>query len=135
MSTNPLIIEHVSPFNVTITVEKLIEVAKQKGWQNPAVHNLQQSLAKSGKEVLPVVVVEICKPEYSGSMLQKNDERIVSVLMPCRISVYEKNDGKTYIALLDMSQLTTGMTPTAAAAVHDASGESFEIVKSVVGPF
>ena len=135
MSTNQLIIEHVSPFNVPVTVEKLKEVAKLKGWQNPAVHNLQQSLAKSGKEVLPVEVVEICKPEYSGSMLEKNDERIVSVLMPCRISVYEKTDGNTYVALLDMSQLTDGMTETATKAVHAASDESFEIVKSVVGSF
>ena len=135
MSTNQLIIEHVSPFTVPVTVEKLIEVAKLKGWQNPAVHNLQQSLAKSGKEVLPVEVVEICKPEYSGSMLEKNDERIVSVLMPCRISVYEKTDGKTYVALLDMSQLTDGMTQTATKAVQSASDESFEIVKSVVGLF
>ena len=135
MSTNQLIIEHVSPFTVPVTVEKLIEVAKHKGWQNPAVHNLQLSLAKSGKEVLPVEVVEICKPEYSGSMLEKNDERIVSVLMPCRISVYEKNDGKTYVALLDMSQLTDGMTQTATKAVQSASDESFEIVKSVVGLF
>ena len=130
-----MIIEHVSPFNVPVTVEKLIEVAKHKGWQNPAVHNLQQSLAKSGKDVLPVEVVEICKPDYSGSMLEKNDERIVSVLMPCRISVYEKTDGNTYVALLDMSQLTDGMTETATKAVHAASDESFEIVKSVVGSF
>ena len=130
-----MIIEHVSPFTVPVTVEKLIEVAKHKGWQNPAVHNLQQSLAKSGKDVLPVEVVEICKPDYSGSMLEKNDERIVSVLMPCRISVYEKTDGKTYVALLDMSQLTDGMTQTATKAVQSASDESFEIVKSVVGLF
>jgi len=135
MNTNQLIIEHVSPFNVAITVEKLIEAAKQKGWQNPAVHNLQQSLAKSGKHVLPVEVVEICKPEYSGQMLEKNEERIVSVLMPCRISVYQKEDGKTYVALLDMSQMTGGMTPTATKAIHGATDESFEIVKSVTGPF
>ena len=135
MSTNQLIIEHVSLFDVTVTVEKLIEAAKEKGWQNPAVHNLQQSLAKSGKEVLPVEVVEICKPEYSGQMLEKNDERIVSVLMPCRISVYQKDDGKTYVALLDMSQMTAGMTQTATKAIHGASDETFEIVKSVTGPF
>ncbi len=135
MSTNQLIIEHVSPFNVSVTVEKLIDAAKQKGWQNPATHNLQQSLAKSGKDVLPVEVVEICKPDYSGIMLEKNDERIVSVLMPCRISVYQKDDGKTYVALLDMSQMTAGMTQTAIEAVNGASDESFEIVKSVVGTF
>jgi uncharacterized protein (DUF302 family) len=135
MSTKQLIVEQVSPYNVPTTVEKLIEAATQKDWQNPAVHNLQQSLAKSGKEVLPVQVVEICKPAYSGLMLEKNDERIVSILMPCRISVYEKADGKTYVALLDMMAITAGLPPTALEAIRGANEESFEIVKTVIGPF
>jgi uncharacterized protein (DUF302 family) len=132
MNTNHLIVEQVSPFNVAITVEKLIEAATLKGWQNPAVHNLQQSLAKSGKEVRPVQVVEICKPAYSGVMLEKNDERIVSVLMPCRISVYEKDDDKTYIALLNMTAITAGLPQTVVTAISGATDESFEIVKAVV---
>ena len=135
MSTNPLIIEHVSPFNVPTTVEKLIEAASQKEWQNPAVHNLQQSLAKSGKDIRPVQVVEICKPDYSGRMLEQSDERIVSVMMPCRISVYEKEDGNTYVALLDMAAMAVGLSPAASQAIQGASDESFEIVKSVVGAF
>jgi uncharacterized protein (DUF302 family) len=135
MSTNQLIVEQVSPFNVPATVEKLIEAATQKEWQNPAVHNLQQSLAKSGKEVLPVQVVEICKPAYSGLMLEKNDERIVSILMPCRISVYEKDDGKTYVALLDMTAMTAGLPHTAIEAIRGANDESFEIIRAVVGAF
>ena len=135
MSTNPLIIEHVSPFNVPTTVEKLIEAASQKEWQNPAVHNLQQSLAKSGKDIRPVQVVEICKPDYSGRMLEQSDERIVSVMMPCSISVYEKEDGNTYVALLDMAAMAVGLSPAASQAIQGASDESFEIVKSVVGAF
>ena len=135
MSTNQLIIEKVSPFNVPVTVEKLIDAATQKGWQCPAVHNLQQSLAKSGKMVLPVEVVEICKPEYSGRMLEQNDGRIVSILMPYRISVYEEEDGKTYVALLNMTTMTGGLPSIAAEAIHDASDEAFGIVKSVIGPF
>jgi len=135
MNANQLIIEQVSPFNVAVTVEKLIEAAAKREWQNPAVHNLQQSLAKSGKEVRPVQVVEICKSDYSGKMLEKNDERISSILMPCRISVYEKEDGKTYVALLNMAGMTTGMSPSTAEAIHGASDESFEIVQSVIGPF
>jgi uncharacterized protein (DUF302 family) len=134
MNIKKLIIEQVSPFNVEATVEKLIEAATQKGWQNPAVHNLQQSLAKAGKQVRPVQVVEICKPDYSGRMLEQNDERIVSVLMPCRISAYEKDDGKTYVALLDMAAMTEGLPRAAVEAIHGASDESFEIVKSVIGP-
>ena len=135
MSANQLIIEKVSPFNVPVTVEKLIESAHQKGWQNPAVHNLQESLAKSGKHVRPVQVVEICKPEYSGRMLEQNDERVVSILMPYRISVYEKEDGKTYLAILDMTAMTSGLSKNSAEAIYGASAEAFEIVKAVIGPF
>jgi uncharacterized protein (DUF302 family) len=135
MNANQLIIEQVSPYDVATTVEKLIEASSKKEWQNPAVHNLQQSLAKSGKEVRPVQVIEICKPEYSGLMLEKSDERIVSIMMPCRISVYEKEDGKTYVALLNMAGMITGMPASTAEAIRGASDETFEIVKSVVGSF
>jgi uncharacterized protein (DUF302 family) len=132
MCTNQFIIEQESPFNVPATVEKLIASAIQRGWQNPANHNLQQSLANSGKAVRPVQVVEICKPEYSGSMLEKSDERIVSVMMPCRISVYEKEDGRTYVAVLDMAAMTPGLPHTITEAVDGASNELFEIVKEVI---
>ena len=132
MNSNQMIIEQVSPLNVPATVEKIIATATAKGWQNPAVHDLQQSLAKSDKMVNPVQVVEICKPDYSGQMLEKNDERIISVLMPCRISVYEKEDGKTYIAMLNMSAMTEGLPATSVDAIRAANNESFEIVKSVI---
>ena len=56
----------------------MITAATDRDWMNPANHDLQQSLAKAGKSVRPVKVVEICKPAYSGAMLEKSDERIVS---------------------------------------------------------
>jgi uncharacterized protein (DUF302 family) len=135
MNANKFIIEQVSPFDVPTTVEKLIAAADKREWQNPAVHNLQQSLAKSGKEVRPVQVIELCKPEYSGKMLEKSDERIVSIMMPCRISVYEKEDGKTYVALMNTSEMSAGMPASIAEPMQGASDETFEIVKTVIGPY
>lgn len=132
MSTNQIIIEQVSPFDVETTVGKIVAAAALQNWQNPAIHNLQQSLAKSGKEVRPVQVIEICKPEYSGKMLERNDERIVSVMMPCRISVYQKEDGKTYVALLNMVDMISGLSPVAVEAIRGATKESIDIVKSVI---
>jgi uncharacterized protein (DUF302 family) len=93
---------------------------------------MQQSLAKSGKAVKPVRVIEICKPAYSGQMLELNDERIMSVMMPCRISVYVKNDGKTYISLIDGSKLAGGQPQKIAKIMKAASDETMEIVKTVI---
>jgi uncharacterized protein (DUF302 family) len=131
MKTNQLVIEHPSKFKFDKTVDLLIAEAERRDWKVPAVHDLQQSLAKSGKAVRPVKVVEICKPQYSGKMLELNDERIISVMMPCRISVYEKEDGKTYVSLINAGEMASGLPAKIAGVMKEASDETFEIVKSV----
>ncbi len=128
MNNNKLIIEQKSPYDVTTTVAKLVENAGKKEWQIPAIHNLQQSLAKSGKEIRAVQVIEICKPEYSGKMLEKNHEMMASVLMPCRISVYEKEDGLTYIALMNAAAMLEYLPSTIAETMQKAFEETNEII-------
>jgi len=131
MKSNQLVIEQKSKFDFGKTVDLLIAEAGRREWNVPAVHDLQQSLAKSGKTVRPVKVIEICKPKYSGQMLELNDERIISVMMPCRISVYEKDDGKTYVGLINAGDLATGLQATIARVMNEASDETFEIVRAV----
>jgi len=131
MKPNQFIIEEISRFDFNNTVEKLVSEAERREWKVPFIHDLQQSLAKSGKTVKPVKVIEICKPEYSGQMLELNDERIISVMMPCRISVYEKEDGKTYIALVNSGSMASGMPDNIAGVMKSAADETIEIVKSV----
>jgi len=41
-------------------------------------------------------------------MLEKNDERIVSVMMPCRLSVYLKEDDNSYVSLFNGAVLAVG---------------------------
>jgi len=131
MNTNQIVIEEVSVLDFDKTVEKIVSEAELREWKVPFIHDLQQSLAKSGKEVKPVKVIEICKPEYSGKMLELNDERIMSVMMPCRISVYEKEDGKTYIGLINAGNMASGMPEKISGIMKAAADESFEIVKTV----
>ncbi|MGB8489894.1 MAG: DUF302 domain-containing protein [Bacteroidales bacterium] len=132
MSEIKLVIEQVSKFGFDETVDLLTAESERRQWKIPAVHDLRQSLAKSGKSVRPVKVIEICKPEYSGQMLELSDERIMSVMMPCRISVYIKEDGKTYIALLNGAAMVSGMPAKIATVMKASSDETFEIVKSVM---
>ena len=113
------------------TVELLVNAAIGREWQNPATHDLQNSLAKAGKSVRPVKVIEICKPAYSGVMLEKSDERVVSVMMPCRISVYEKADGKIYVSTINVRMFAPGMPESVQEVMITAADEVEEIVKTV----
>jgi len=133
MSVDHPLFEKESLFGFNETVELLITAATDREWGNPATHDLQQTLAKSGKSVRPVKVIEICKPAYSGEMLEKSDERIVSVMMPCRISVYEKADGKIYVATVNGRIFAAGQPENIRKTMMAASDELDEIVRSVAG--
>jgi uncharacterized protein (DUF302 family) len=133
MQEDQPIFEKESLFGFNETVEILTTAATDRDWGNPATHDLQQTLAKSGKSVRPVKVIEICKPAYSGEMLEKSDERIVSVMMPCRISVYEKADGKIYVATVNGRLFASGLPETIRKTMMAASDELDEIVRSVAG--
>lgn len=131
MKESQIVVEHKSRFGFEKTVEMLVADAERREWKIPAIHDLQQSLAKSGKTVKPVKVIEICKPEYSGQMLELNDERVISVMMPCRISVYEKDDGNTYVSLINAGEMSSGLPASIARVMKEASDETFEIAKTV----
>jgi uncharacterized protein (DUF302 family) len=131
MKETQIVVEHQSRFGFEKTVEMLVADAEKREWKVPAVHDLQQSLAKSGKDVRPVKVIEICKPKYSGQMLELNDERIISVMMPCRISVYEKEDGLTYVSLINAGEIASGLPANIASVMKEASDETFQIAKIV----
>ena len=131
MQDGQSIFEKESLFGFNESVEILTNAATDRGWGNPATHDLQKTLAKSGKSVRPVTVIEICKPDYSGVMLEKSDERIISVMMPCRISVYEKEDGKIYIATVNTRLFSTGLAEIIRTVMSEAATEIEEIVRSV----
>lgn len=131
MNTNSLVIEQPSAFDFDTTVNMIVKEAESREWKVPAIHDLQLSLAKAGKTVLPVKVIEICKPAYSGQILELNDERLMSVMMPCRISVYQKNDGSVYTAVMNEAGMSALMPEKVARVMKAASNETMEIVKSV----
>jgi uncharacterized protein (DUF302 family) len=126
-----IVTERQSRYGFDKTIEMILSNAQKYEWTVPAVHDLQNSLAKSGKHVRPVKVIEICKPKYSGQMLELNDERIISVMMPCRISVYEKDDGKTYVGMLNARKMVSGLAVNIARVMTQASDETYEVAAIV----
>lgn len=47
------------------------------------------------------MLVETCSTKCSAPLLKDDETRILSILMPCTISVYKKDDGKTYIGTMN----------------------------------
>lgn len=88
-----------SPSGVDETVARLTKAAEGEGWKVLGVRKLHESIKQgAGIDVRPVHVVALCHPAHAGKILKEDAARRVSVFMPCSIAVYEKSDGRVYVA-------------------------------------
>ncbi len=92
-----------SAFGVEETVARIQQNVQNvgNGWTLSGLRNPGKAVESSGGNVLPVMMVEACSTKYSGPILKDDSVRFLSILMPCKISVYKKNDGKTYIGMMN----------------------------------
>jgi uncharacterized protein (DUF302 family) len=74
---------------------------KAKGWALSGLRNPARAVQADGGNVLPVQMIEVCSTKYSKPILKEDTVRFLSILMPCKISVYKKNDGKVYIGTMN----------------------------------
>ena len=93
--------ERVSPLGFDETVERIKQNVEDNGWVVASVSRMEKKLAKHGKTIPPVTLVNICQPDYAATILNDEDARRIAVMMPCTIAVYAKSDGKTYIATME----------------------------------
>ncbi len=94
---NNMFFESKSKYAFDETVEKLSNIIVEAGWRVTHTHDLKETMRKNGFDVLPAKVIELCNPGYAYRILSADELRIYGNMMPCRISVHEKADGKTYV--------------------------------------
>jgi uncharacterized protein (DUF302 family) len=127
-----MVIESKSIYNFARTAEELNSAILNSGWKIPAIHDLQNTIRNFGKEVLPVKIFELCHPKHSSRLLELDNERLVSIFMPCRISVYEKSDGKVYISRLNAIQLSKSFGGIVEEVMTLANNEMEEIISKLI---
>jgi len=127
----PVLIENQSQFGFTETIEKLSKHILEKGWKITIMHDLQETMKKNNKEVLPVKVIELCNPGLAYQILSKDELRFVSPMLPCRITVYERSDGITYVSRMNAPAFAGMIGGDAAKTIVQAFNETEEFLKAV----
>lgn len=129
---NAVLLESESRFSFTEILKKIHELAILKGWKILTEHDLQETLRKNRIEVLEVKVIELCKPEFAGALMQEDPVKFASALMPCRISIYCKSNGKTYISRINSGMISMFMAGTIGKVMSIAGSEIELILKEVI---
>jgi uncharacterized protein (DUF302 family) len=95
--------ETESPYTVEETVARIQHNIQDtgNGWSLMGLRNPVKPLQADGDDALPVLMIEACSTKYSGPILKNDQTRFLSILMPCKISVYKKSDGKVYVGTMN----------------------------------
>jgi uncharacterized protein (DUF302 family) len=103
MAAGMMFNERVSPFGMEETVARIQHniQATGNGWTLSGLRNPARAVQADGGNTLPVMMIEACSTRYSKPILNEDSVRYLSILMPCKVSVYKKNDGKVYIGTMN----------------------------------
>jgi uncharacterized protein (DUF302 family) len=124
--------EAESLYSFEESVAKFEQTAKDMGWKIPTIHDMQKTMDVNGYEVASMKVFELCHPDHAYEILKKDEERIVSNMMPCRVSIYEKSDGKTYVSWMNTSMMGNMMGGVVAEVMGVASADSEKMIESII---
>ena len=103
-----MLVEVPSPLSFDATLERLEANAKEMGWKVPEKWKVdfQKNLMKvTDTDIGPNRVLKMCEPFAAVKLLQKDEYKMLTAMMPCTIAVYEKSDGKTYVAMMNLEAM------------------------------
>jgi uncharacterized protein (DUF302 family) len=103
MAPRLMFTERVSPFGMEETVARIQQNIQKtgNGWALSGLRFPAKAVQADGGNVLPVIMIEACSTNYSKPILKDDSIRFLSILMPCKVSIYKKNDGKVYIGTMN----------------------------------
>lgn len=132
----PKMMIHVYPskYGVDETAAAVEKAALDRKWKVPKIYDIQKTLADSGhKDMTSLKIVSICQPTHAYNILKPNDrDKLVTAIMPCRVGVYKGNDGKTYIAEMNMSLMSKMFGGNIAKVMGAVAVEEKEMIDPLI---
>ena len=132
VAPNMMIVEDVSPLGYEETIQTINDAAAAQGWKVPAVHTIDASVNKAGYDVLPVSVIELCQPDHAAKILEDDEARVVTSMMPCRVSVYQTSDGQVIISRMNTGLVSKLFGGLVAEVMAQATADNEQILSAVL---
>jgi uncharacterized protein (DUF302 family) len=132
-----LVIETQSPYGFEETLEKVEKNARALGWKVPMKWkaNFQANFKKIvGVDIGPMKLLKMCEPKIAADLLIEDRNKYLSVMMPCTFAVYEKSDGKVYIAMMNLGVIGRALGGDVVTAMEKAMPDMMKMVDFTASP-
>ena len=121
-----------SRYSFDQTYTNLEDAILEQDWDIQHVYNISECMENYGYESLnQISIFSICNAGNVNNILQDDEDRKVTAIMPCRIAVYEKTDGSVWVASLNiglMSKMFGGNIESVMSSVAEDEAKMLESV-------
>ncbi len=124
--------EDRSPHDFETTTALFEEEIDTAEWSIVTEHDMQATMEKHGHDVNKVMIYELCNPGHASEILASSENFIVTPLMPCRVAIYEKADGNTYIGRMNSGLMAKPFGGTVSDVMQDAARETEDVIDAVL---
>ncbi len=122
-----------SRFGFEETVNMIDESSTDNGWAVLKEWDIGKRMINAGYEDAPrVKVIELCHAENTYNVLKNEDDMFVSAIMPCRMAVYERGDGKVFISRMNIGLISRLFSPNVKKVMSGVAEDDFKITKEIV---
>lgn len=112
------------------TVAAVAGSAAKRGWPAPQVHDIQAAMRQAGNtEAKRMKVVSTCPPNANERLSQASGGKLPP--LPCRYTVFEGMDGKTYVVRMNTEMFAKTMKGDAAKVLAEISAEEDAMLKGI----
>ena len=130
-----MIHEQRSPYDFETTLATVEKNAKAQGWLVAKSFDFQKSLLTHGRpDPGRLTVIKLCSPELATRLFANDETKYVSVMAPCSISVFEKSDGHTYLATMNMGLMARLMGDGVGPVLAEIAADDAAILRFAQAP-
>ena len=110
------------------TLAALIAAAEKRGWKKDQVHDTQAAMKQAGvADSQRMKVVMICPPGFNDKLAKASQGKLPP--HPCRFTVFEGRDSKTYVVRMNSTLFAQGLQGEAGKLMSDIAAEEEAILK------
>lgn len=113
------------------TVAAIATSATKRGWSVGQAHDMQAAMKQSGvNDAKRMKVLATC-PKNANERLAKASQGKLPPL-PCRVTVFEGKDGKSYVVRMNTTLLARGLKDEPAKVMAEIAAEEMAMLKDIV---
>ncbi|HXK50870.1 MAG TPA: DUF302 domain-containing protein [Clostridiales bacterium] len=122
-----------SMYGFTETVDMIDSSSTANRWAVLKIIDLGRRMNNAGYEDAPrVKVIELCHAENTYNVLKNEDDMFISAIMPCRMAVQEKSNGKVFISRMNIDLMSRFFSPNVKKVMSGVALDDENILRDIV---